>query len=277
MPRSSPIFQDHHGFEQQTLRYSRILRVLSDSDRFDIDAPENRIFMPHDKGLAQAMGVSPHSGGPIRDYQVGLLDNLRRLEQSKDGRAALAGDPEALDRVAARVNHLRDTVKVGLVNGDLHTNASLGQTANDARVKTQAFFGGARGYADTYANQVDALGKLGAVEHGWVGVTHNESRVIATLNHFNGSGQALTRGGNIELQRHGLSVAISEAYHGGKLTLSPGGVAVIENTLGEEAARPLRVPRGQSGAASMEVLLGNASASTLVRSGACWRLAQMRC
>ncbi|MFA8589483.1 hypothetical protein [Xanthomonas campestris] len=267
MPRSSPIFQDHHGFEQQTLRYSRILRVLSDSDRFDIDAPENRIFMPHDKGLAQAMGVSPHSGGPIRDYQVGFLDNLRRLEQSKDGRAALAGDPDALDRVAARVNHLRDTVKVGLVNGDLHTNASLGQTANDARVKTQAFFGRARGYADTYANQVDALGKLGAVEHGWVGVTHNESRVIATLNHFNGSGQALTRGGNIELQRHGLSVAISEAYHGGKLTLSPGGVAVIENTLGEEAARPLRVPRGQSGAASMEVLLGNASASTLVRSG----------
>ncbi|MFA4293919.1 hypothetical protein P2B83_07910, partial [Xanthomonas perforans] len=267
MPRSSPLFQDHHGFEQQTLRYSRILRVLSDSDRFDIDAPENRIFMPHDKGLAQAMGVSPHSGGPIRDYQVGLLDNLRRLEQSKDGRAALAGDPDALDRVAARVNHLRDTVKVGLVNGDLHTNASLGQTANDARVKTQAFFGGTRGYADTYANQVDALGKLGAVEHGWVGVTHNESRVIATLNHFSGSGQALTRGGNIELQRHGLSVAISEAYHSGKLTLSPGGVAVVENTLGEEAAKPLRVPRAQSGAASMEVLLGNASASTLVRSG----------
>ncbi|KTF36588.1 hypothetical protein LMG919_10800, partial [Xanthomonas vesicatoria] len=267
MPRSSPIFQDHHGFEQQTLRYSRILRVLSDSDRFDIDAPENRIFMPNDKGLAQAMGVSPHSGGPIRDYQVGLLDNLRRLEQSKDGRAALAGDPDALDRVAVRVNHLRDTVKVGLVNGDLHTNASLGQTANDARVKTQAFFGNARGYADTYANQVDAIGKLGPVEHGWVGVTHNESRVIATLNHFNGSGQLLTRGGNLDLQRHGLSQAISDAYHGGKLTLSPNGVAVVENTLGEEAARPLRVPRGQSGAASMEVLLGNASASTLVRSG----------
>ncbi|WP_279327746.1 hypothetical protein [Xanthomonas prunicola] len=41
MPRSSPIFQDHHGFEQQTLRYSRILRVLSNSDRFDIDSPEN--------------------------------------------------------------------------------------------------------------------------------------------------------------------------------------------------------------------------------------------
>ncbi|WP_016944455.1 hypothetical protein, partial [Xanthomonas campestris] len=267
MPRSSPIFQDHHGFEQQTLRYSRILRVLSDSDRFDIDAPENRIFMPNDKELAQAMGVSPHSGGPIRDYQVGLLDNLRRLEQSRDGRAALAGDPDALDRVAVRVNHLRDTVKVGLVNGDLHTNASLGQTANDARVKTQAFFGNARGYADTYANQVDSIGKLGPVEHGWVGVTHNESRVIATLNHFNGSGQPLTRGGNLDLQRHGLSQAISNAYHGGKLTLSPGGVTVVENTLGEEAARPLRVPRGQSGAASMEVLLGNASASTLVRSG----------
>lgn len=41
MPRSSPIFHDHHGFEQQTLRYSRILRVLSNSDRFDIDSHEN--------------------------------------------------------------------------------------------------------------------------------------------------------------------------------------------------------------------------------------------
>ncbi|WP_080580641.1 hypothetical protein, partial [Xanthomonas phaseoli] len=51
------------------------------------------------------------------------------------------------------------------------------------------------------------------------------------------------------------------------MTISPGGVALVENTLGEEAARPLRVPRGQSGAASMEILLGNASASTLVRSG----------
>ncbi|MDP4360696.1 hypothetical protein QR510_29145, partial [Escherichia coli] len=70
----------------------------------------------------------------------------------------------------------------------------------------------------------------------------------------------MTRGGNLDLQRHGLSQAISNAYHGGKLTLSPGGVTVVENTLGEEAARPLRVPRGQSGAASMEVLLGNASA-----------------
>ncbi|XHI64554.1 hypothetical protein ABZP12_01675 [Xanthomonas euvesicatoria] len=247
--------------------YSRLLKALRDTGRFDMDASSNLINMPNDKALADSLGVSPHSGGPLGDYRYGLQARLERLELSKDGQAALAGDPEALDRIAVKVQRMSDTMQVGLINGDLRTNTGIGQTTDQARTQTKTFFDDPNGYAIKNASQVDAHGQASAINRQWHLVTHNEGRIVSTLNHFQSSGRPLTRGGNIDLQRHGLSVAISEAYHGGRLTVSPAGVAVVENTLGEEAARPLRVPRGQSGAASMEVLLGNASASTLVRSG----------
>lgn len=186
---------------------------------------------------------------------------------SPDGAAAIAGDSNALTRVSARVETLRDTMRVGLINGDLHTNAPLGLRADDIRPSIQNFFRNEVGYGQAHVAQLQSLKGYAAVDNGWAAVTHTEGRVVGTLQHIQSVPNPLTRGGAVELQRHGLSQAISNAYHAGRLTISPGGVAVVENTLGEEAARPLRIPRGQSGAASMEVLLGNASASTVVRSG----------
>ncbi|KLD25819.1 hypothetical protein TB9_23435, partial [Xanthomonas perforans] len=77
--------------------------------------------LPSNPGFAQTLGVTPHNGGPIADYEVGLQRRLRRLELSPDGAAAIAGDSNALTRVSARVETLRDTMRVGLINGDLHT------------------------------------------------------------------------------------------------------------------------------------------------------------
>ncbi|QRD71404.1 AHH domain-containing protein [Xanthomonas citri pv. citri] len=116
-------FQDHHAIEQRTLERSPLLEMLAEKGEFDIHAPENRIFLPADPAFAQTLGITPHSGGPISDYQIGLQQNLRRLQRSTDYIDARSGDPEALDRIAARVETLRDTVRVGLINGDLHTNA----------------------------------------------------------------------------------------------------------------------------------------------------------
>ncbi|CEL33172.1 hypothetical protein XAC4311_1340001 [Xanthomonas citri pv. citri] len=99
------------------------MEMLAEKGEFDIHAPENRIFLPADPAFAQTLGITPHSGGPISDYQIGLQQNLRRLQRSTDYIDARSGDPEALDRIAARVETLRDTVRVGLINGDLHTNA----------------------------------------------------------------------------------------------------------------------------------------------------------
>jgi hypothetical protein len=267
MPRNGPVFQDHHAVEQRTLERSPLLEMLAEKGRFDIHASENRIFLPADPALAQTLGVTPHSGGPIADYQLGLQQNLGRLQRSSDYVNARAGDPQALERVVSRVESLRDTVRVGLVNGDLHTNAPLGLRVDDIRPSVQNFFRNEVAYGQANAAQLQGLKGYAPVDHGWVAVTHTESRVVSTLQHIQSVPNPLTRGGSVELQRHGLSQAISNAYHGGRLTLSPGGVAVVENTLGEEAARNLRVPRGQRGEVAMQLLMGEASARGLTRAG----------
>ncbi|HGM5515969.1 DUF6696 domain-containing protein [Stenotrophomonas maltophilia] len=267
MPRVVPIFQQHHAIEQQTLGNSRLLKALADAGRFNIDADQNLINMPHDKALAQALGVSPHNGGPIREYRIGLEANLARLERSRDGQAALAGDLEAMDRIAAKVHRLSDISQVGLVNGDLRTNTALGQSTDQARAQTREFYRRPEEYAQQYSGQLEHHQQSSVLSRQWSAVTPNESRVIYTLQHFQGSGQPLIRGGNIELQRNELSKAIADAHHAGRLQISPGGVLVVESVLGEEAASRLRAPVGQRGGVTLDLLLGEASTSQLIRSG----------
>ncbi|UKE55287.1 hypothetical protein KFS84_05670 [Xanthomonas translucens pv. graminis] len=262
-----PLFQPHHAIEQQAFTRDPLLQVLVDTGRFNKDAATNLINLPNDKTLAHAIGVTPHTGRPIKDYGLGLNYVLERLATTKDGQAALMEDPDALDRVALKVQRLSDTAQVALINGDLRTNIALGQTMDQTRSVTQAFFVDPNGYAAQNATQLDAHAQASANARQWGGVTHNEGRIVSTLQHFHSSGQPLLGGGNLDLQRHGLSQAISSAYHDGHLTMSPGGVAVVENTLGEEAAQNLRVPRGQRGEVAMQLLMGEASARGLTRAG----------
>ncbi len=93
MSRKGPVFQDHHAIEQQTLDRSPLLKAISEAGHFNIHAPENRIFLPADPVFAQTLGITPHGGGPIADYQIGLQQRLRRLEQSPDGARALQAIP----------------------------------------------------------------------------------------------------------------------------------------------------------------------------------------
>ncbi|WP_439450760.1 XVIPCD domain-containing protein [Stenotrophomonas sp. ATs4] len=267
MPRNGPDFQDHHAIEQRTLARSPLLRMLADTGHFDIHAPENRIFLPADPAFAQTLGITPHSGGPIADYQIGLLQRLRRLEQTPDGVGAFNGDAAAQARISGRVEALRDTVRVGLINGDLYTNAPYGLKPDDIRPQVQSFFFNEARYGQLNAPQLQQLRSFTPIDSGWAGVTHSEHRVVATLRHVQSSPNPLTRGGGAELQRQGLSEAISSAYHGGRLSISSEGVLIVENALGKEAADPLRVPQGQRGFATTSILLGEASTSQLIRSG----------
>ncbi|HEL2959330.1 TPA: AHH domain-containing protein [Stenotrophomonas maltophilia] len=267
MPRNGPHFQDHHAIEQRTLARSPLLRMLADTGHFDIHAPENRIFLPADPAFAQTLGITPHSGGPIADYQIGLLQRLRRLEQTPDGVGAFNGDAAAQARISGRVEALRDTVRVGLINGDLYTNAPYGLKPDDIRPQVQSFFFNEARYGQLNAPQLQQLRSFTPIDSGWAGVTHSEHRVVATLRHVQSSPNPLTRGGGAELQRQGLSEAISSAYHGGRLSISSEGVLIVENALGKEAADPLRVPQGQRGFATTSILLGEASTSQLIRSG----------
>lgn len=245
MPNYRTLFQDHHNIEQQTLKNSELLAKLQETGRFDIHAPENRLFLPSDPQFAQALDITPHSGGPLGAYQDGVIERLDDLQATRDGRAALRGDPEALDRVAQRVEQLRDTIKVGLINGDLNTNTPVGLTSTQASAKVQNFFRDTPGYHQAHAPQIDALKGFTGVDHGWGGVANSESRIVTALDQIQVSNTSIARGGNPALQRSGLSVAIANAHHDGRVVLSEQGILKVEQTLGEEAAQNLRVPRGQ--------------------------------
>lgn len=267
MPANRPALQDHHVLEQQTFRNSTLLKALAKANLIEKDAFENRIFMPADRELAQAMGISPHSGGPIADYQDGIGFELRQLQQSRDGQAALRGDPLALQRVAGRVKDLRDTMTIGLVNGDLYTNAPLGMLADDIRPVTQSFFLGSRDYSQAHAAKIAALSSYGPVERGFLIVTESESRVLALLDYADQTGTKLTKGSNLELQRNSLALAISNSQLSGRIVMSEQGILKVERVLGEEAAYRIRGPRSQQGGIALDLLIGEASASQLVRSG----------
>lgn len=267
MPADRPILQDHHVIEQQTFRNDPLLRVLAKAKLIEKDAFENRLYMPADRELAQAMRISPHSGGPIADYQDGIGFELRRLQFSRDGQEALRGDPAALQRVAAQVKDLRDTMTVGLVNGDLYTNAPLGMRADDIRPVTQSFFLENRSYAQLHASKIGSLASFGPADRSYLLVTESESRIVALLEHADLTGNKFTKGGNLELQRSGLSLAISNAHHEGRTLLSESSILTVERVLGEEAGHRIRSPRSQQGGATLDLLLGEASTSQLIRSG----------
>lgn len=260
-------FQDHHAIEQQTLKNSELLAKLQQSERFNIHAVENRIFLPASPQLADALGITPHSGGPLRAYQDGMLEWLDEIQETRDGKAAIAGDPAALDRVAKRVEQLRDTVRAGLINGDLYTNTPLGQTPASTSQSVRKFFDEVPDYHRLNIRQVQLLPTLSSVDQGWGAVAGSEMRVVRTLDQIDSEQKAITRGGNVELQRHGLSVAISNSHHVGRISLSEPSIQTVERVLGEEAAHRIRSPYAQGGSASLDLLLGEASTSQLIRSG----------
>ncbi|WP_369914251.1 XVIPCD domain-containing protein [Xanthomonas sp. NCPPB 3005] len=261
------LFQDHHNIEQQTLKNSELLAKLQEVGKFHIHAPENRLFLPASPQLADALGVTPHSGGPLAEYQKGMLERLNRIQSTRDGQAALMGDPDAMDRVAKRVEQLRDTVKVGLINGDLNTNTPVGELPTQTSQRVRQFFKDIPAYYQTHSQQVEALKGFTGVDHGWGAVAHSESRIVTTLNQIQVSNAAIVRGGDIQLQRSGLSLAIANAHHDGRVVLSEQGILKVEQVLGPEAAQNIRVPRGQRGEVAMELLMGEASARGLTRAG----------
>ncbi|MCC4600381.1 AHH domain-containing protein, partial [Xanthomonas melonis] len=259
------IFQEHHIAEQQTLRNSPLLGILQQEKAFNINAARNLIYMPSEPELARVLGLSPHSGGPIKDYQDGSLARLERLSRTVDGQLALTGDPDAIARISIKVDRLIDTMRVGLVNADLYTNAPVGMVADDMRPGINAFFKGTPSYEKMLALQIDAVPTLKRPELGWSSIVHSEQRVTSTLQYVEQSTSNLTKGGDPEIGRNSLSQAIAQAHAAGRLTLSDQGILQVENVLGEEAARSLRILPSQRGFATGELLAGDLSAGQTLR------------
>lgn len=214
----TPAFQGHHVIEQAAYARSPLLRALSEQGLFDLHGPRNILNLPADQTLAARLGLSPHPGGPLNGYSDGLDLQLRRLQQTPDGQATLRGDRAAAERMALRVGELTDTLKVGLVNGDLVSNTPQGMTPEQANARIRTFFGDVDGYRQNHAGQIAELRTMQPSEARWAAITQSERNVGLALDAIQqpGSSTLSERWGG----RPSLGMAVAEANQAGRLPIS---------------------------------------------------------
>lgn len=214
----TPAFQGHHVIEQAAYARSPLLRALSEQGLFDLHGPRNILNLPADQTLAARLGLSPHPGGPLNGYSDGLDLQLRRLQQTPDGQATLRGDRAAAERMALRVGELTDTLKVGLVNGDLVSNTPQGMTPEQANARIRTFFGDVDGYRQSHAGQIAELRTMQPSEARWAAITQSERNVGLALDAIQqpGSSTLSERWGG----RPSLGMAVAEANQAGRLPIS---------------------------------------------------------
>ncbi len=91
-----------------------------DKQVLGVEAPHNLIYLPADDELARRMGVSPHPGGHNFRYYKAVGDTLDLIAKEEDPNLC-----------AKEIRRLMDAMRVGLVNGDLYTNAPNGGTGEE--------------------------------------------------------------------------------------------------------------------------------------------------
>ena len=215
----TPVFQGHHVIEQDAFTRSRLLQELSRQGLFDVDAARNMLNLPADRALATRLGVSSHPGGPLGDYSNGVRQQLNELQATPDGQAALRGDRAAAERVSVRVGELTDTLKTGLVNGDLVTNTPQGMTREQANTQIRNFFGDVDGYRQSHAGQVADIGRMAEQEARWAAVTRSEGNVTAALDAIEQPGVKPVAG-DPAAGRQSLGAAVAQANEAGRLPVS---------------------------------------------------------
>lgn len=114
-----PLFDMQLIIDEVIRDQSPLLRHLHAVGKFDIHAPENGLYLPVQQELASKLGCSRYVRDLPEVYVEGMLGKLAEIEASADGQAALRGDPDATLRALQAVVLLRDTVTIGIINGDL--------------------------------------------------------------------------------------------------------------------------------------------------------------
>jgi hypothetical protein len=241
----TPVFRGHHIFEQAAFKESRLLQELAKRGLFDLHGEGNILNLPVDKALAAKMGISPHGGGPLAGYSDELATLLKDLESTPDGRATLGelGTPQqqaaAAERMGARVANLDHTLRAGLVNGDLVTNAPEGMSTDVANAKVRRFFGDVDVYERTHTQQINEFKTMQPDELRWRAVTQSEANVnlaLEAINKPNASALSPRWGGHSS-----LGSAIEEANQAGRLPLTEQTAASARNAFTFE--KPLTITR----------------------------------
>lgn len=96
-----------------------LIAFLTAREVFDFEGARNTLFLPKEQALADKLGISVYSDTPLSSYIEGVQGQLDRIWLSNDGVAAQDGDEAAAARLSDRTGALIDTLKAGLVNGDL--------------------------------------------------------------------------------------------------------------------------------------------------------------
>ena len=255
----TPVFQGHHIIEQQAFEESRLLQKLSEQGLFDRDGPHNMVNLPANQTLAAQLDVSPHTGGPLGEYSKGLRDALDELADTVDGQAAQLGDQAAAKRIGVRVEGLTDTLRAGLINGDLLTNTPQGMNPEQANARTRAFFGDLDGYQQRHASQIAEFAKMPALERRWAGVTKSEGNVAATLDAIEKQ-DVKPVAGDPDAGRRSLGNAIAQANEAGRLGLSESIEVRLRATFPSEMPPTLMRATGLSTSPSMGRVLGAGAA-----------------
>jgi hypothetical protein len=159
------ILWEHHIIPKK-FKGHRAFRGL-DEQMFGVEAPHNLIYLPADYVLARKMGVSPHPGGHDFRYFEAVGKTLDEIAKEEDSNLR-----------AREIRYLMDAMRVGLVNGDLYTNAPLGGTGEEVARGVETVIADYAQYREKNLNQVDALGKF-------------EQRSAETGNHHLGKWSAI--------------------------------------------------------------------------------------
>ncbi len=286
MSSSSVVLQSHHVIDTVQLKSSEILQKLVSSKLVDLDSSRNRLYLPFDGVLADEIESSPHRGRTRGSYNTAIREVLEKISASADGMAALDNDPDALARVAAKVQSIQDTLKVAIINGDAFATTPDRLSKDGANAANRATIGDLDGYAVRHADQIDHLRRMGPVESEWAAVTHNESRVAFVMEAAQAEGRHLVsvRGEAAEKEVAGrmeMRMAIAQAQEANRLTLSDETSKLVKQVLVDElpeigqakggiydlATHPPTAykPLSQRGSISPELLFGNPTANTALR------------
>ncbi|CAD0320103.1 hypothetical protein CFBP2533_15460 [Xanthomonas hortorum pv. pelargonii] len=287
MPANNVILQSHHVIEQSILQRHPLLVELVKNGLIDEHASANRLYLPVDGKLAEAIETSPHRGRTRSSYTEGVVETLDNLSETSEGTAALEGDPIALKRVSAQVSELQDTLKVALINGDVFTTTPDRFTKIEANAQNYRTFADLKNYGIEHAEQLKALRSMSEVESEWAAITHSEHRISAVIGAAKDTSSNLVAAPGDPVVREiagreEFRLAIAHAEQAGRVTLSESNAALVQQVLDDTpttisgAARSIRqvagtasppyTPLSQRGFATAELLAGDLSAGQALRS-----------
>ncbi len=247
----TPVFQAHHLVEQALFEKNALLKALAKGGHFELDGASNILNLPADPALATKLDVTPHSGGPLGDYSKELRNALKEMEESSAGQIALGKKAATADQqaaalkyIAGQVDELTETMRAGLINGDLLTNAPEGMTRKQANKQIREFFSDRDGYRAEHAEQIAELKTMQPDELRWRAVTQSEANINHALDVIDQPGRtALSKdwGGPASMGN-----AIEEANHAGRLPLTEPTAARVRTNFNAEMpltiARPAATP-----------------------------------